>query len=261
MEDWRKELGLSEELANDPTVQRYDSAAAAIKGLVDTKSQLGRSLTFPAAEASTDQINKFYATIMERVPALMLRPQDTPEGQAAFWKMAGVPDGPEGYSAKDGAPEGLVREFREHAKALNLTQSQFEKGLEAAIAADAAQTEARDTAAAADKETLTKHWGEAAEQNEAIVAELVAKYQDPDSPIEGELNAAAKLMFMRMAGEFSQGPQGGTQPFTPASVLTPGEAQQQINDILERLVNEPLSMQERRELMAKRIALQEQLTR
>lgn len=261
MDDWRKELNLPEQLQADPTLANYKTPADALQAFLETKSKIGRSLTIPTEDAGPEARQEFLAKIQEKAPELILRPD--PDNAEDFWRMAGVPEKPDDYNPpKEVALEReQVDKFREYAQKVGMTQEQFRKGLTELQAITQAQQEQIEQLKREDENRLARAWGAARQEQENIVGELVRRFQDPNNPVEGDLNAAGKLLLANIAKAFAQKGQGGTQPFTPATGLTPDEAREQIGQIRTRLIEEgrELPRSEYKRLNEKLIELQRQL--
>ncbi len=262
MDDWRKELGLEGPLLEDPTLANYKTPADALQAFIETKSKLGRSVSIPSEDAGEEARAEFLAKIQKQAPELIVRPDG--DDKEAFWRMAGVPEKPDEYNPPEevGLDAQAIEKFREYAHAVGMTQEQFRKGLAQLDSTVRAQQEQAAEIAEADKAALDKAWGSAAKRQEAIVAEMVSRFQDPDHPVEGEINAAGKILIANMAKAFAQQSQAAGQPNDPAASLTPPEAREELNAIRKRLFDEGREMprDEYKRLTGKMIHLQRQLS-
>lgn len=261
MPKWTEELGLPAELMTNPTLNNYEDLESALTGFIETKSKLGRAVPIPGEDAGEDARKEFLQKLQQSAPELILRPGD-PDSEREFWAMAGVPEKPEDYTPPEDEltlDADAIDRFREYAQKVGMTKDQFRKGLAELDARTRAQIEEAAQLQEADKQRLKAAWGAAAEQREQAVNALVQKFQDPNNPIEGELNAAGKIMLANIAKAFGQLPQAHGQPTEPANQpLTPGEAREKAEEIRARFAKEgrTIDPQTRKRLLNRLVELQ-----
>ena len=255
MARWQDEL--PDELKVNATLANYETPEDAFKAFVETKAKLGRSITIPSEDGGETARKEFIEKLQKNAPELIVKPTD--ENEDDFWKLAGVPEKPDDYSPPEdvGLSQDEITKYREYAQKVGMTQKQFEKGLVALNEQVVAQQEAAAELAQRDKQVLDSKWGLAIEQQDKIVNALVEKFQDPDNPVQGELNAAGKLMLANIAKAFKQSPQAFTQPAGTDGGITPDEAREEAGKIRARLLEEgrTLPPQERQRLNQKLVDL------
>ena len=95
--DWRDSLE-NEELKGNESLKSFENIDGLAKAFVETKAMVGNSIRIPSEEASDEDRAAFYNKLMERAPALMLRPDpDSSEQMNEFHRMMGVPEDETGY--------------------------------------------------------------------------------------------------------------------------------------------------------------------
>lgn len=251
MDNWRDEL--PDELKGNPTLEKYESPEAALKGFIDASARLGRSITIPDEDATDERRKEFAEKILRHAPMLTFKPED----EESFWKMAGVPDDPEAYKPPEDAQlvldEKAVDGVRELAKAANLTTKQFENLLTSVNDAAAKQADRVQELAQRDSQALEQQWGAAKAQNNEMVDALVEQFQHKDFPVLGELNTAGKLLVLNMGKAFMQDPQAFSHNTSAAGGLTPSEAREKADEIRDKLIEggRTIPRDEQQRLLAK----------
>ena len=270
MENWRDNVELDDDLKTNPTLAKYETPEAALKGLVDANSRLGRSITIPSEEASEEQWAEYRQKLQQTAPNLTLHPEHADEEHAKeFWKLAGVPEKADEYQAPegfDGLPDDYVANMREVAAAAGWTKKQFEKTLGELSKEYANQQQSFQEAKAADEAIVKKKFGLAKDQRLESIKAFAEQFADPDHPPAwlsdtSMLTAGDILMMDKIIADYTgKGPQAFQQP-TGGDVMTPDEIREKQSDIRTRLLNErsTLSRPEYKRLTQKLVKLGEML--
>jgi len=235
MKDWMSEL--NDELKSSGVLDQYESQEAALQGLIDTKSMLGNSIRIPGEDASDDLKNEFANTLMSKVPGVMLKPDMNNEEQSAnFYKTLGVPPTADKYKMPDGVniPEQAESQFRESALAMNMTQSQFKTAIKNMSETMATSASEFDSKRDAITNKLRGEWGAALDERMSMAKKLHdanfkesmgIEFDDLDPSHIPGLYATAKALN-------GAGNQFGDQPPSEITVMTPGEAEMQISEMM-----------------------------
>jgi hypothetical protein len=159
-DDWRTVL--PEDLRADPTVTSYKTLADFVKGAIETKSFVGKSIRPPGPDASADAKKEFVTKLLAIDPALIYAPDGDPEAADRLWKKLGKPGKPEEYEVPKEAEEaGLnAADLRALAVTGGLTRGQF-KGLVDVMVKGNLETR---RVAALERLALDQEWGEAKEE-------------------------------------------------------------------------------------------------
>lgn len=255
MENWRDSL--PEGMQANPTLAKYDTVDAAMQGLIDANSRLGRSITIPGEDADDADRTKFYDKLQTAAPNLTIHPDYGDEEHAAeFWKLAGVPADAKGYSTAEGF-EGLPNDFieglRGTALAAGWTNKQFQATL-AEYAKEFEATEQTNQQAMDDDAAVVKgKWGMAEDQKKGSVAALIEKFEDPDHKL-GDLNAAAYLLLNNIVEAFTgKGPQVFNQP-KGSDAMTPEEIETALTSVDRKLLKSVYGT-ERKSLLNRKVTL------
>jgi len=187
MSEWLATL--PEDLQGNDTLKQYKSVEEAARGLIETKSMVGRSLgRIPGEDASPEQRADWAKTVVEKAPELMLRPDFADTEQAdEFYTILGRPDAPDKYENPEdfaGLPEAVEKDLRETAHKLNLTKKQYQD-LAVYLATQAEEMQSTQAAARETGEgALKAEWGLAYDQRIGIIGKVIEQFFGEDVPVD-----------------------------------------------------------------------------
>lgn len=234
---------LPEDLRDNPALQDIKDVGGLAKVFVDTKSMVGNSLRIPGDDAGEEQKTEFFSKLLEKVPNLMVKPDfDNKEQSAEFYKMFGVPESAEGYTAPEiTVPDGIKFDpstmdiFREMAIAANLSNEQFQKMVP--LLADNSfkkiQTAMEEFGNQIDG--LKEKWGSAFDQNYNIALNLAMKTNMPNEIIDELRNKTAEPSTVEwlhtLSKQFSSEGMNFNKENFGSDKITPDEAKEKISEI------------------------------
>ncbi len=219
MKDWMNDL--PEELQANETLNQYNTAEEAFTGFIETKSALGNSIRIPGENAGDEDRAAFNTKLMDKVPSLMLRPDND---DAEFWTSFGTPEDGSGYDVPEGVtlPDGSEVTLREMMHEAKLSKRQAADFLKAMGTRGEAVTAEQAQAVEGAEKALRNEWGSAYDARMKMVEKVEAEFfADGMTP-----QAMYKLGKAMMSGEseFSFQPEG-------SSGTTPADARAQIAEI------------------------------
>lgn len=223
-------------------VEQAENMEALFNRIGEQRSFLGNAIRVPSEDASEEDRSAFHNKLMEKVPELMLTPDlDDQEAVTGLLKRLGRPDDVKDYGDLEAEEvafdEGQLDNLKGLAHELGLTKKQY-KALAEKIGKDnfEAQESSKEFGLQNVNEIQEK-WGLSAEAKyqetvnfakqagapEVLVNALIEKNVDSDTVFW--LNGLAKNLGEAANTSFAPQNSGG-------DVLTPDEAQEQINEIL-----------------------------
>jgi hypothetical protein len=242
-DDWRS--ALPEEMRTHAALQDFKDIGGLAKSFIDNQAFIGNSIRIPGEDASDEVRSEFNNKILEKVPALMPRPDFDNEEQAAnFHKSLGVPDSEEGYEIPEvEIPDDVkfdretLAPFKAIAKKYNLTPGQFKGVMEDFQAMSFANAQASNKSHAEAMEGLATEWGQAYDQNMKIAQDIAEKTGAPEGVIEGMKNGDIPpgmiKYFHSLAARFGkEGNDLNSHENHHDGKMTPDEAQYKLNEIL-----------------------------
>lgn len=211
------------------------------KNWADQRSYIGNSIRVPSAEAGQEDWNKFYEKLQKQAPNLIPRPdKDKPETIAAVLAALGRPDQPDGYEPPQ-VPEGVqfpeerAAAFKQIAHKHGLTKEQFQGVLGEVLGMDAAAHTEQSQKVEADRAALKAEWGAAYDDRKNQVVKLMELTKAPDGIVEmaksGAMGADAYKWFHSLSASFKGEGMQVAADTGGSSRLTPGEANERINEI------------------------------
>lgn len=228
MTDWRDELPA--ELKDDPSLKDFKDVASVARSLVETKKMVGDSIRIPRADAGADARKEFLGKLLEKVPEVVVLPDDPAERAAVegrVWEKLGRPSKPEEYLVDPAdLPAGVTlneAQLREGAAKLGLTKAQFK----AEVVEQVAAASARAAAVKATHDALRGEFGAGYEEKlkgAAVVASAMGFPPDMvDAIRSGSMPLAAAKAFLSTAAKVTTDPgqvsgqgHGGTPKVTPS---------------------------------------------
>ena len=121
---------LPDDIKTNATLNKYESFEEQLKGHINADSAIGQGLRIPGPDAGDEAWSKFNATVMERVPGLMPKPDLTdPEKVAETFKYLGKPEDLGGYEIPEsvGLSDEVTAEIRKLGYDADLTNAQLKK--------------------------------------------------------------------------------------------------------------------------------------
>lgn len=233
---------LPEPLREAPYLAKADSPEKALEALNHAAQFQGNALRIPGEDAGDDQRQKFYDTVLEKVPDLVRISGEPDDAQlATILSKLGAPAEADKYALPDVEEwewdDDYADQLKGFAQAAGMTQRQFN------TFADKLATSARDnnlTANAAIEEARTalyKEWGQATDERKALIRGWMDKTEAPEELRElfedGNMDASTMKWLHTVASSFKD----TVKPLdkddkTRDEAITPGEATEKINEIL-----------------------------
>jgi len=251
-QDWKDSL--PDELKTDASLADVPDVATLAKRFVDTKAMVGGSFRVPSEEAGKEDWATFHASLMQKVPSLMFKP-DTSDTDAMgrVYDQLGRPEKPETYTLPEIDSQGLeldmglAEEFKGIAHKHGLNQRQYEGIVEELTGATIVKSLEARGKVNADVKALADEWGVAYDKNMKLAVagaertkapkQLISLLKSPFPPSD-----LAKY-FHSIATTLGDGE--GNPLVTDAtsnSVMTPLEAQRQMQEMRankEHPINNP----------------------
>ena len=232
-QDWRDSI--SDDYRSNPAIADYKDINDLVKSHISAQSMIGNSIRIPSKEAGQEQWDAFYSRFND-VPGLM---RYNPDNPTEVLRKIGAPEDADGY--KWTPPEGFepdpdtVKGFKDLAYALNLTNEQA-SGLMSHMAKDAvADNQRREQEMKEAIDGMKKEWGMAFDEKmgEATRAVAILGGQELVDVLNETGLGNHPAMIKLFANLGSQLKEPATLPGqgSQAGVLTPEEAQSQIEDI------------------------------
>lgn len=251
MANWQDELNLPDDLKTSEVLAQYETIDDALKGFINTKSMVGRSIVIPGEDAGEDQWAEYREKLQKTAPNLTLHPEHADEEHAKeFWRIAGVPEDTKGYEVAEdyeGLPIETLENLRNVALAAGWTKKQFTRTVDALTKDFLEQQQTFTESRQADTAIVDKKFGLAKEQKMTTIKAFAEQFADPNHPPawlnDPNLLTAGDILMMDniVANYQGKGPQAFTQP-TGGDRLTPDEIRQKQEDIRNRLLKEQHTM-------------------
>lgn len=233
--DWKTML--PEDLREDPSLKDFKDIPTLAKSYLQTKSLVGSSIRIPSAEAGKEDWAAFNAKLQEKVPGLVRMPsEDDEDGLNALWSRLGRPTTDEGYAL----PEELEnkQQYLDAAKRMGLTNAQLQEYVALETTAKREAFEAAQAEQNKSKAEVMGEWGAAKEQKlrqirtmlEATGAPEELKKVVNDLNVDGNFLRWAETVVESIGG--TESPNMTSDTSSAGGVITPDEANRQINEIL-----------------------------
>lgn len=244
MAEWLEHL--PEELRSDTDLQKFENVEGLARSYMELGRWKGNAIRIPGSDAGPDARKEFTGKLIDRVPELMYKPDNTsPEQMGLHYETLGVPKESSGYETPDGIEleEVTVNKTREMAHHAHLSPAQH-KAVIGWLSTENAEVAAEiERAQQADTEALTSRWGDTTEQRKQRVDTFLSEVQSGEGEPEiGELNAAGYLKLDRVIEMFNgKGPQVNAQPSAELHA-TLDEIEENISEIQTRRMTEGRQM-------------------
>ena len=213
------------------------------KSMGEMRSRMGRSITLPGPDAGEDVIKSFHTRLMEKVPGLMLTPSsEDSEGIANVLRLMGHPEKADGYEVPEFDEKVFDKRYAEDLKAIahkhGLTKAQFKGFFKDILDKQKEGFESRITIRDEAYKALTSEWGSATDQRVGDIKKFLQLSEAPADITSALGDKALDPDFMKWLYKVTQAVSlGEDSPFRidtseRQNVMTPGEAQQTINEIM-----------------------------
>lgn len=239
-EDWK--TSLPEDVQQWDEVKNSETPENFWQQMTDHRAHLGASIRIPGADAGEEDWAAFNGKVLAKVPTLIPKPNpDDSEQMNNLYTAMGRPEEADGYSVPELDNQGFdldlseVEAFRSVAHEAGLSNAQF-KQIVTAITTRRLES-AKETQLTADERVaaLKTEWGAAFDVNYETVQNFL---RASDAPKSIQSLAASKNLSTDMAKWFldqhkataGEG-SGGANDTSAQNVLTPGEAQAQMDEI------------------------------
>ncbi len=232
MKEWLTDL--PEDMQGNETLNRFNSVEDLAKSYIEARSSIGSMMRVPSEDASDEDRAQFVTDLINKVPNVMLKPDfDEPEQSKDFFKTLGVPDTATDYTNPEDiemSPE-MESDLRDAAFELNMTPQQYKQFATRISKQFNDQVTKQKETAEAGINALKGKWGAAYDANRAAAEKIFNENKVGDQTFDA-LNAEGIETFFQLSKQLTgKGPQVGDQPDNIVSVMSPDEAQNQINDI------------------------------
>lgn len=233
---------LPEDLAENPSLKKFQSAGDLAKSYLEIENFRGNSIRIPGEDAGEEQRQEFLQKVIDKVPGLMPVPNtDDPEAVAQIRRQLGAPKDAEGYTVPEVDSKGIqvdmsvAEVFKGVAAKHGLSQDQFQgivKDITENNVNSALQTQQEIDA---ENLKLAGEWGHAHEQRMKQIANFAEKTEAPPELIQalslGKVHANTARWLYGLLNQFAG--EGAAEFNVPAQdkVMAPAEAKAQIDEI------------------------------
>jgi hypothetical protein len=238
--DWKDTL--PDELKNDASLKDIKDVASLAKSFIETKTYVGQSIRIPSAEAGADARKEFVTKLQERVPELVLVPEDEAkraEVEETIFAKLGKPKDAKGYEVPKLDDVALSPEEEETLRGIATRRGYTKKQFSALVKDAAAEKLARQKAQHEARNQLKQTFGSAYDERLGVFRALAEQTGAPDglkkAIADGTIDpASAKWMegLARKMGLLDAGSGGiGNQGGGGNGKMTPAEAQLKLAEI------------------------------
>lgn len=232
--DWRSSL--PEELRDAPFFKEAAGPNDALKQIQNAASYMGNSLRIPGENAGEDDWKAFNQKLVEKVPGLMPKPGQ--ENMEEVYAALGRPDKPEGYVYEPPEDVDLPTDYEAFAKVAHkhgLSQAQFKGLLDDVVGQSREQVEIAQAEHNQEMKDLNNEWGMAYDKNVSAVKNFLKLTDAPEgiqNLIEEGAMSAAELKWIHSIATATKSPTELATHQSNSTVMTPQEARNQIQEIL-----------------------------
>ena len=215
------------------------------KRIQDQQQYLGNSLQIPSTEASPEQWAEFAGKVNQRVPNLVMIPNDdSDDAYLSVFNKLGRPEVADKYDVRGienlAIPDNELSALKQTAYESGLTQRQFAKLANKLNKSHADSMATAGINSAQERAALKSEWGEAVEDRLGVVANFMQDSGAPAHALEalkaGKLPAQQVKWLYAMASRMGEGapladganPSGGNGG---SGALTPTEATLRLDEI------------------------------
>lgn len=223
-------------------IDKAESMEALFNNFGEMRSHIGRSIKIPGEDASTEDMTAFHQKMMDKVPGLMQTPDmDDAEVVSNLQAKMGKPESLDGYKAPESEDvtfnDEQLADIKGLAQELGLTKKQFTKLAEKMGTQNAAQTSAAKDANATEIKAIQEEWGLAAEAKYQATVNFAKQAGAPEGLVEAltnkEVDAKTVFWLANLAKGTSETSIVDFNNNNSTGILSPGEAQDRIDEILQ----------------------------
>ena len=248
--DWRE--GLEPDLRSAQAVNDAADLPSFVKQHLDLQSYMGTALRIPSENADEAATAEFHRDLVAKVPGLMPKPDTTNnDTMNTFYDALGRPKSAEDYTRPE--VEGMApfdpnnalrvdadKAFAEAAHANGFNQQQFNGFYAAVMTHEVAAARAKAADTTAETQELRNELGAAFDGKMEAIAQVVEKFGGEAALVAaaraGTLPKSAFTLFNNIVEQLVGGGsmEIADQPGGATGVMTPAEADRQIQEIMDR---------------------------
>lgn len=235
--DWKQ--GLDGELQAAPALKDVKDVNSLAKQFVDLQQHMGRAVRVPGEDASQDAKQQFYQDLINKVPGLMVKPnEEDADAMNAFYDTIGRPKEETGYELPEvegvDLPEDRANFLRKVAHKNGIGKKQFKGLLSEIMEADKLGMDAHKEKVVESRDRLKREWGEAYEGRENVVLTAAKNSNAPDEIVNAIEKGTMRGESLKwLYGLMAQGSEDKNFADSHgAARLSPSEAEAQINEIM-----------------------------
>jgi len=232
---------LSDEVKTDPTLNQYNSFEDALKGHINTKAAMGRSIRIPGDDAGETDRNAFLEKLINNAPEVMLKPDfSEPDQSADFFRTLGKPEEFSKYENPEGTQLNaeVEAQLREVLFEANLTDAQYKKVVKRFSDMDSQTAENNQSMFDSSLNDLKGKWGTTFEERTNAAKKMNDEFY-PGRDFDNLNSTERESLFNISVSMTGKGAQAGMMPPEPTG-MTPAEAREQANEIM-RKIHDPAS--------------------
>lgn len=233
--EWKETL--PEGFADAPFFKAAETPEAALQDIQNAAAHMGNSIRIPSEDAGEDDMNAFYAKVLEKAPNLMPKPTD--DNMDSVFQALGRPENVEGYKYEP--PEGRelpddYASFATIAHEAGLSQTQFNQMLGKIMENEWQSADIAETEQAAAMKELSKEWGVAYDQNLSHVKNFLRLTDAPEGIVdlisEGAMSPTEIKWLHSIATQTKAPKELVDIESDQKAALTPEEARARIQELL-----------------------------
>ncbi len=243
-ENWRDVL--PDEIKGNEALANFADIPQLAQGFIDAKAYQGSSIKIPGDDAGDDAKKEFHTRMLDKVPALMLKPNMEDKTQSVdFYRSLGMPELAEGYELPEvQLPEGIElqpgrnEQFRSIAHKHGLTAAQFTGIMTDITSSDIEVAQATLKGREGNIAAVKEKFGHAYDDNMAKINTMLDKTGAPDALVKGVKGGEVGPEVAEWLYRFAKQMGGEGSDFADlekdqnrSSTMTPDEARAAIHEI------------------------------
>jgi len=228
---------LPEDYRDSDVLRNTKDIPSLAKQLVDAQKAIGSSLRIPSKDAGTEDWDKFYSRVSEKVPGLMKVDTDDETAVRGVLKQLGLPEKPDDYVLKpDKLPDGvewsddIEADWRNTLHEIGVPAPMAKKIMETYANRLGEQAQAAQQAEREKLETLKKEWGEAFDEKARAAKKAAEHYAGEDlAKVMDQLPASVWVAMAKAADALEE---KGNPISRQGPTMTPAEAQSRLDEVM-----------------------------
>ncbi|NBC18746.1 MAG: hypothetical protein GVY18_15690 [Bacteroidetes bacterium] len=228
---------LPEDYRDSDVLRNTKDVPSLAKQLVDSQKALGSSLRIPSKDAGSEDWDKFYSRVSEKVPGLMKVDTEDETAVRGVLKQLGLPEKPEDYTLKpDTLPDGvewsdeIEGQWREKLHEIGVPAPMAKKIMATYAERIGEQAKAAQTAQQEKYDALKKEWGEAFDEKARAAKKAAEHYAGEDLAKAMDQLPAGVWVAMAKAADALE--EKGNPINRGGPKMTPSEAQSRLDEIM-----------------------------